>query len=209
MNKLVPAVVTSISLVMLLGASPSLAAQQCADVEAAKVALRSAGLSSGRGQDTQSPRGTQGTRRDDGSLAGARSQDVQSPRNQDIQSPRGQGTQSPRSQDIQSPRNQDVQSPRNQDVQSPRNQDVQSPRNQDVQSPRNQDIQSPRNQDIQSPRNQDIQSPRSQDIQSPRGKTAEQQRAIRLVNEATAACGSGDTMVASQKAREAMSLLRK
>src|SRR5581483_11095264 len=96
----------------LLGTSPSPAAQQCADVEAAKVALRSVGLSSGRGETTQAPRGEQGTRQ-------------------------------------------------------------------------------------------------TSQTQSPRGRTAEQQRAIRLVNEATAACGSGDTMVASQKAREAMSLLRK
>src|SRR6267378_4505309 len=55
-----------------------------------------------KGQDVQAPR----------SLAGARSQDVQSPRSQDIQSPRSQDVQSPRSQDIQSPRSQDIQSPR-------------------------------------------------------------------------------------------------
>jgi hypothetical protein len=192
MIKLVPATITSMSFLMLLGPTPSLAAQQCADVESAKVALKSASVSSSRGQDGQSPRDPQGGRRD-GSLAGARSQDVQSPRNQDIQAPRGQ----------------DVQSPRSQDIQSPRNQDIQSPRSQDVQSPRSQDIQSPRNQDIQSPRNQDVQSPRNQDIQSPRDGNVQQQRAAKLVNEAAAACNAGNTTLASQKAREAMRLLRK
>ena len=152
MNKLVPTAITSMSLLMLLGASPSTAAQQCADVENAKVALRSTGLSSSRSQDVQSPRNPQSTRQD-GNLAGAR--------------------------------------------------------NQDVQSPRNQDVQAPRNQDIQSPRSQDVQSPRNQDIQSPRGATAQQQRAVKLVNEASAACDAGNTSVASQKAREAMALLRK
>jgi hypothetical protein len=192
MIKLVPATITSMSFLMLLGPTPSLAAQQCADVESAKVALKSASVSSSRGQDGQSPRDPQGGRRD-GSLAGARSQDVQSPRNQDIQAPRGQ----------------DVQSPRGQDVQSPRSQDIQSPRNQDIQSPRSQDIQSPRNQDIQSPRNQDVQSPRNQGIQSPRDGNVQQQRAAKLVNEAAAACNAGNTTLASQKAREAMRLLRK
>ncbi len=183
MNKLVPTAITSMSLLMLLGASPSQAAQ-CADVESATMALRSTGLNSARGESVQSPRDRQGTRQG-GSLSGYRNQDVQSPRDQDVQAPR------------------------NQDVQSPRNQDVQSPRNQDVQSPRNQDVQSPRTQDVQSPRNQDIQSPRSQDIQSPRGATAQQQRAVRLVNEASAACEAGKPTLASQKAREAMALLRK
>jgi hypothetical protein len=168
MNKLVPATITSMSFLMLLGPMPSLAAQQCADVESAKVALKSASVSSSRSQDVQSPRDPQGGRRD-GSLAGARSQDVQSPRNQDIQAPRGQ----------------------------------------DVQSPRSQDVQSPRSQDIQSPRNQDIQSPRNQDIQSPRDGNVQQQRAAKLVNEASAACNAGNTTLASQKAREAMRLLRK
>src|SRR5690349_12502625 len=128
MIKLVPATITSMSFLMLLGPTPSLAAQQCADVESAKVALKSASVSSSRGQDGQSPRDPQGGRRD-GSLAGARSQDVQSPRNQDIQSPRDSNVQ--------------------------------------------------------------------------------QQRAAKLVNEASAACNVGNTTLASQKAREAMRLLRK
>src|SRR5690348_2009080 len=78
MNKLVPTAITSMSLLMLLGASPSQAAQ-CADVESAKMALRSTGLSSARGEGVQSPRDRQGTRQD-GSLSGYRNQDVQSPR---------------------------------------------------------------------------------------------------------------------------------
>jgi hypothetical protein len=177
MRKLVPAIV-SLTCLMILGPPSASAAQQCAEVESAKAALRT-----------------------NGPQAGARSQDVQSPRNQDTQSPRGQGMQSSRSQDVQSPRsNQDVQAPRSQDIQAPRQQDVQSPRNQqDVQSPRSQDIQSPRN-------NQDVQSPRGQ---QPAPQSAQRQQATQLVNEAAAACDAGNPTVASQKAREAMALLRR
>ena len=94
---------------MMLGPPSASAAQQCAEVESAKAALRT-----------------------NGPQAGARSQDVQSPRsNQDVQAPRSQDIQAPRQRDVQSPRTQqDVQSPRSQDIQSPRNQDVQSPRGQ-------------------------------------------------------------------------------
>jgi hypothetical protein len=177
MRKLVPAIV-SLTCLMMLGPPSASAAQQCAEVESAKAALRT-----------------------NGPQAGARSQDVQSPRNQDTQLPRGQGMQSSRSQDVQSPRsNQDVQAPRSQDIQAPRQQDVQSPRNQqDVQSPRSQDIQSPRN-------NQDVQSPRGQ---QPAPQSAQRQQATQLVNEAAAACDAGNPTVASQKAREAMALLRR
>ena len=177
MKKLVPAIV-SLTCLMMLGPPSASAAQQCAEVESAKAALRT-----------------------NGPQAGARSQDVQSPRNQETQSPRGQGVQSSRSQDVQSPRN-------NQDVQAPRSQDIQAPRQQDVQSPRTQqDVQSPRSQDIQSPRN-------SQDVQSPRGQqaapqSAQRQQATQLVNEAAAACDAGNPTVASQKAREAVALLRR
>ena len=161
MNKLVPAVV-SLTCLMMLGPPSASAAQQCAEVESAKVALRA----------NSNPQ------------ASARSQDVQSPRNQDTQSPRGQGVQSSRSQDVQSPRN-----------------------NQDVQAPRNQDVQSPRSQDVQSPRNQDIQSPRGQ---QPAPQSAQQrQQATQLVSEAAAACDAGNPTVASQKAREAMALIRR
>jgi len=74
-------------------------------------------------------------------------------------------------------------------------------RSQDVQAPRNQDVKAPRNQDIQAPRSQDIQAPRSQDIQAPRSQAAQ------LVKEAEAACNSGNTALASEKARAAMSLI--
>ncbi len=61
-----------------------------AEVASAKAML----TQTAKGQNVQAPR----------ALAGARSQDIQSPRSQDIQSPRSQDIQSPRSQDIQSPR---------------------------------------------------------------------------------------------------------
>ena len=96
-------IVTMIS----LSATVGMAQTSCpAEVASAKAML----TQTAKSQDVQSPR----------ALAGARSQDVQSPRSQDIQSPRSQDIQSPRSQDIQSPRSQDIQSPRSQDIQSPR-----------------------------------------------------------------------------------------
>jgi hypothetical protein len=100
---------------------------------------------------------------------------------------------------------------RSQDVQAPRTQDVQSPRSQDVQAPRTQDVQSPRSQDVQAPRTQDVQSPRSQDVQAPRNQNAasDAKRAQTLVKEAEAACKTGDTARASEKALAALELLRK
>ena len=68
---------------------------------------------------------------------------------------------------------------------------------------RSQDVQAPRNPDVQAPRNQDIQAPRNQDVQAPRGQAAQ------LVEEAEAACNSGNTALASEKARAAMSLLNR
>ncbi|HEX7786896.1 MAG TPA: hypothetical protein VF653_11820 [Methylomirabilota bacterium] len=89
-----------------------------------------------------------------------------------------------------------------------RTQDVQAPRQQgDMQAPRSQDIQAPRNQDIQAPRSQDIQAPRSDQSTPGAGTAPHHAQAARLVKEAEAACSSGDTAVASAKAREAMSLL--
>jgi hypothetical protein len=119
------ALATTLSIVAMisLSATMGMAQTSCpAEVASAKAML----TQTAKGQDVQAPR----------SLAGARSQDIQSPRSQDIQSPRSQDIQSPRSQDIQSPRSQDIQSPRSQDIQSPRSQDIQSPRSQDIQSPR-------------------------------------------------------------------------
>lgn len=61
-----------------------------------------------------------------------------------------------------------------------------------------------RSQDVQAPRNQDVQAPRNQDIQAPRNRG----QAAQLVAEADAACNSGNTALASEKARAAMSLLK-
>jgi hypothetical protein len=122
MSKIFTAALSLVTMISL-SATVGMAQTSCpAEVASAKAML----TQTAKSQDIQSPR----------SLAGVRSQDVQSPRGQDIQSPRSQDIQSPRSQDIQSPRSQDIQSPRGQDIQSPRSQDIQSPRSQDIQSPR-------------------------------------------------------------------------
>ena len=92
---------TTLSIVTMisLSATVGMAQTSCpAEVASAKAML----TQTAKSQDVQAPR----------SLAGVRSQDIQSPRSQDIQSPRSQDIQSPRSQDIQSPRSQDIQSPR-------------------------------------------------------------------------------------------------
>jgi hypothetical protein len=114
---------------------------------------------------------------------------------QDIQAPRSQA--GAKSQDIQAPRSQDIQAPKSQEIQAPRSQ-------QDIQAPRSQDIQAPKSQEIQAPRSQqDIQAPRSQEIQAPRVN-----KAAALVREADAACKKGDMAAATQKAREALALLK-
>ena len=120
-------------------------------------------------------------------LAGARSQDVQAPRtpSQDVQAPRTS------SQDIQAPRTP------SQDVQAPRtpSQDVQAPRtpSQDVQAPRTS------SQDVQAPRT----ASRGQGEQSSRVSNAQ-----KLIKDAEAACKTGDMTTASDKAKEAMALLK-
>ena len=126
-------------------------------------------------------------------------------------------TQTAKSQDVQAPRSlagakQDVQAPRSQEIQAPRSQDIQAPRSlagarQDVQAPRSQEIQAPRSQEIQAPRSQDTQAPRSQGVQAPR--SAELTKAATLVQEADAACNAGNTVMASEKAKAAMQLLKK
>jgi mannose-6-phosphate isomerase-like protein (cupin superfamily) len=106
MSKLFIAALSLVTMISL-SATVGMAQTSCpAEVASAKAML----TQTAKSQDIQSPR----------SLAGVRSQDVQSPRSQDIQSPRSQDIQSPRGQDIQSPRSQDIQSPRSQDIQSPR-----------------------------------------------------------------------------------------
>src|SRR5260370_24672 len=90
------ALATTLSIVAMisLSATMGMAQTSCpAEVASAKAMLTPTAQS----QDVQAPR----------SLAGVRSQDIQSPRSQDIQSPRSQDIQSPRSQDIQSPRSAD------------------------------------------------------------------------------------------------------
>jgi hypothetical protein len=106
MSKIFTAALSLVTMISL-SATVGMAQTACpAEVASAKAML----TQTAKSQDIQSPR----------SLAGVRSQDVQSPRSQDIQSPRSQDIQSPRGQDIQSPRSQDIQSPRSQDIQSPR-----------------------------------------------------------------------------------------
>jgi len=91
--------------------------------------------------------------------------------------------------------------------------DIQAPRSQAgavaQQAPReNQNIQAPReNQNVQAPRgNQGVQAPRgNQDVQAPRAKLT---KAAALIQEAEAACGSGNTTLASQKAKAALRLLK-
>jgi hypothetical protein len=114
---------------------------------------------------------------------------------------------------------QDTQAPRAQDVQAPRAQDVQAPRAQDTQAPRAQDVQAPRAQDVQAPRAQDVQAPRAQapkgsdtppDIQAPRGPDdkARLDNARKLIADSEAACKKGDMALSTNKAREAMGLLK-
>jgi hypothetical protein len=117
--------------------------------------------------------------------------------------------------DVQAPRtmagakSQDVQAPRGQDVQSPRGQDVQAPRGQDVQSPRGQDVQSPRGQDVQSPRGQDVQAPRTAaGAKTPAAKPEQVKKASALIRDSEAACKKGDMALSSQKAKEALALLK-
>jgi hypothetical protein len=90
---------------------------------------------------------------------------------------------------------------------------------QDVQAPRSlagsrQDIQAPRaGQDIQAPRaGQDVQAPRAgQDLQAPRslaGAKSSGSDAMKLVQEAEAACKAGKMDTAKAKAVEAMNLMK-
>jgi len=62
-------------------------------LKSAEAALKKKGPAA-KSQEIQAPR----------TQAGARTQDLQSPRSQDLQSPRSQDLQSPRSQDLQAPR---------------------------------------------------------------------------------------------------------
>ena len=125
--------VLSVAFVMALGAGPASSAATCADVEQAKMALKSqpAATSGYRATDQRQERG-------ESDVQNRRSQDPQAPRSNEIQAPRKQDeVQAPRQQDeIQAPRKQDeVQAPRQQDeVQAPRGQDNRS--GSDAQAPR-------------------------------------------------------------------------
>ena len=129
---------------------------------------------------------------------------------QDIQAPRAQAgartqdVNAPRQQDVNAPRTQDVNAPRTQDVNAPRTQDVNAPRTQDVNAPRQQNVNAPRTQDVNAPRTQDVNAPRTQPVDAPRLKKAEG-----LVSQAQAACTKGDMTGASARAKEALALLNK
>ena len=85
--------------------------------------------------------------------------------------------------------------------QAAKSQGVQAPRSQA--GARSQDVQAPRSQDVQAPRSQDVQAPRSQDVQAPRVN-----KASALIRQADAACKKGDMVLAWQKAKEALALLK-
>src|SRR5260370_345858 len=106
------ALATTLSIVAMisLSATVGMAQTSCpAEVASAKAML----TQTAKGQDVQAPR----------TLAGARSQDLQSPRRHDIQSPPSQGIQYPPIPAMHAARCQDIQSPRSQDIQSPRSAD--------------------------------------------------------------------------------------
>ena len=71
----------------------------------------------------------------------------------------------------------------------------------EVQPPRSQA--GARAQDVQAPRAQDVQAPRSQDVQAPRVD-----KGAALIRQADAACKKGDMSTASQKANEALAVLK-
>ena len=108
-------------------------------------------------------------------------------------------------QNVRAPRS--LAGAQSQDIQAPRSQEMQAPRSQEIQAPRSQEIQAPRSQEIQAPRSQEIQAPRSQGVQAPR--SVELTKAATLVQEADAACKAGNTVMASEKAKAAMKLLKK
>jgi len=105
----VVAVVLGLGIIAFTTPGAVRAAEQCpAELAQAKAALRSA---QAKAQDIQSPR----------SQAGARSQELQAPRQQEIQAPRQQDIQAPRQQEIQAPRSQqEPPVPRGQEIQAPR-----------------------------------------------------------------------------------------
>jgi len=128
----------------------------------------------------------------------------QTAKSQDVQAPRSLA--GARTQDLQAPRTQELQAPRTQELQAPRTQELQAPRTQELQAPRTQELQAPRTQELQAPRTQELQAPRSQQVQAPR--SADFKKASGLVSEAEAACKAGNSSLASQKAKQAMDILK-
>ena len=82
-------------------------------------------------------------------------------------------------------------------------------RSQDVQAPRAQDVQAPRSQDVQAPRAQDVQAPRAAAGAKPPAAQPDQiKKAGALIRESDAACKKGDMALSTQKAKEALGLLK-
>jgi len=89
-----------------------------------------------------------------------------------------------------------------------RSQDVQAPRTQGVEAARSQEVQSPRSQDVQAPRGQDVQAPRDRTATAPGRNTPAGSTARLLVREAEAACQSGNTAQAREKALAALEIMK-
>jgi hypothetical protein len=85
--------------------------------------------------------------------------------------------------------------------------DLQASRDRDAGGPGNQGTQAGRSQDAQAPRNQNAQAPRSQDGSAI--DSSDSRRAEALIKEAEAACKSGDTARASEKALAALDILKR
>jgi len=117
------------------------------------------------------------------------------------------GPQAMKGQGIQAPRQ--MAGVKTQELQASRTQELQAPRAQELQAPRTQELQAPRTQELQAPRTQELQAPRN-----PAGaKSANEQqqrvnKASALIREGDAACKHGDLATATQKAKDALAVLK-
>ena len=99
----------------------------------------------------------------------------------------------------------------------------QAMKGQGIQAPRQmagvktQELQASRTQELQAPRAQELQAPRTQELQAPRNpagaKSANEQqqrvnKASALIREGDAACKHGDLATATQKAKDALAVLK-
>ena len=111
-------------------------------------------------------------------------------------------------QEIQAPRA--LAGAKTQELQAPRAQEMQAPRAQEMQAPRAQEMQAPRAQEMQAPRaQQDIQAPRTRaEAKSPDVQTERINKASALIREGDAACKKGDMALATQKAKDALAVLK-